>query len=126
VGTAATAYLLAGSLYLLATPEEFHHGNRSGSLLRADIYVNAPELWQHRLELPCPPCLAGRWNFGAFRRTLFATYAPFDAHSSSDGAAYQTITGAFVALGLAASLATPKQRVRRRSAAPSGATPRAG
>ena len=104
MGTAATAYLVAGSLYLLATPEEFHHGNRSGSLLRADIYVNAPELWQHRLELPCPPCLAGQWDFLAFRHTLFETYAPFDAHSSSDGAAYQTITGVFVALGLAAAI----------------------
>ncbi len=88
IGTAATAYLLAGSHICWRHRRNFHHGNPSGSLLRADICVNAPELWRNRLELLCPPFLAGRWNFGAFRRTLFATYAPLDAHSSSDGAAY--------------------------------------
>jgi hypothetical protein len=98
------AYVIAGSLYLLSTPEEYYHGNRSGSLLRGEIYVNAPELWQTRVELPCPPCLAENWDFLAFRGELFAAYAPHDAHSNSDGAAYQTLSGALVALGLSAGL----------------------
>ncbi len=98
---AGVVYLIVGSLYLLATPEEFHHGNRSGSLLRADIYVNAPELWGHAVELPCPPCLAEEWDFETFRDRLFDAYRPFDNHSVQDGAAYATLTGALAALGLA-------------------------
>ncbi len=106
LGVAAAAYLTAGSLYVLATPEEFYHGNRSGSLLADNIYVNAPELWRHPLPLPCPPCLPnGQWNFDAFRRDLFAWYKPFDSHSNSSGAAYQTLTGAAAAAGFAALIA---------------------
>lgn len=92
--------LTVGSLYILATPEEFHHGNRSGSLLSADIYVNAPELWGHNMPLPCPPCEGqDNWDFDAFRDSLFANYGPHDAHSGSDGAAYQTLSGIFIFLG---------------------------
>ncbi len=106
VGPAFAAWLVAGSLYLLATPEEFHHGARSGSLLTADIYVNAPELWGHNLELPCPPCRGEAWNFEAFRHGLFDNYRPFDVHSGSDGAAYQTLSGVAVALGFLALLSS--------------------
>ena len=95
---AGAAYLIVGSLYLLATPEEFHHGKRSGSLLRADIYVNGPELWGNAIELPCPPCLAEEWDFEAFRNRLFDAYLPFDNHSDQDGAAYATLTGALATL----------------------------
>tara|TARA_Y100000590_G_scaffold459810_1_gene617754 strand:- start:390 stop:2558 length:2169 start_codon:yes stop_codon:yes gene_type:complete len=92
--------LTVGSLYILATPEEFHHGNRSGSLLSADIYVNAPELWGHNMPVPCPPCEGqDKWDFDAFRDSLFANYGPHDAHSGSDGAAYQTLSGIFIFLG---------------------------
>ena len=57
-GVIMAGYFTVGSLYLLATPEEFHHGNRSGSLLRSDIYVHAESLWRHPIELPCPPCVS--------------------------------------------------------------------
>ena len=112
VGVAAATYLTAGSLYVLATPEEFHHGNRSGSLLADNIYVNAPELWQNPLPLPCPPCLPeGEWSFDAFRRDLFAWYEPFDNHSNSAGAAYQTLTGTAAAAGLVALLTAAPARL---------------
>lgn len=100
LGIAAAVYLTAGSLYILATPEEFHHGNRSGSLLSASIYVNAPELWRNPIDLPPVD-----WSFTDFRRALFAWYEPFDNHSVSAGAAYQTLTGVAAAAGLAALLA---------------------
>ncbi len=106
LGPALAVWLIAGSLYVLATPEEFHHGARSGSLLTADIYVNAPELWGHNLELPCPPCLGEAWNFEAFRHGLFDNYRPFDVHSGSDGAAYQTLSGVVVAIGFLALLSS--------------------
>ena len=105
LGVASAVYLAAGSLYLLATPEEFHHGHNSGSLLPDNIYVNAPELWRHPLEIPEPgPGLRD------FRRTLFAWYAPFDDRSNptgskSAGAAYQTLTAAVAAMGFGAVLA---------------------
>ncbi|MCY3895264.1 MAG: hypothetical protein OXG17_02210 [Chloroflexi bacterium] len=99
LGIAAAVYLGAGSLYILGTPEEFHHGNRSGSLLSASIYVNAPELWRNPIDLP-----PADWSFADFRRELFAWYEPFDSHSVSTGAAYQTLTGAAAAAGLAALL----------------------
>lgn len=105
LGIAAAVYLAAGSLYILATPEEFHHGNRSGSLLSASIYVNAPELWRNPIDLPPID-----WSFTDFRRALFAWYEPFDNHSVSDGAAYQTLTGAAAAAGLAALLAAAPAR----------------
>ncbi len=100
IGIAAAVYLAAGSLYILGTPEEFHHGNRSGSLLSASIYVNAPELWRNPIDLP-----PADWSFAEFRRELFAWYEPFDNHSVSTGAAYQTLTAAAAAAGLAALLA---------------------
>ena len=100
IGIAAAVYVAAGSLYILGTPEEFHHGNRSGSLLSASIYVNAPELWRNPIDLP-----PANWSFIEFRRELFAWYKPFDNHSVSTGAAYQTLTGAAAAAGLAALLA---------------------
>lgn len=104
-GVIMAGYFTVGSLYLLATPEEFHHGNRSGSLLRSDIYVHAESLWRHPIELPCPPCLGSDgWDFHAFRSELFDHYRPYDAHSSSDGAAYQTLSGLFAALGFVAVL----------------------
>ena len=116
VGIIMAGYLTVGSLYLLATPEEFHHGNRSGSLLRSDIYVHAKSLWSHPIELPCPPCVgAHEWDFHAFRSELFDHYRAYDAHSSSDGAAYQTLSGLFAVLGLAAVLAPALDRGFNRS-----------
>ena len=110
LGLASAIYFTVGSLYLLATPEEFHHGDRSGSLLRSDIYVNADTLWTHPITLPCPPCTeSGQWDFLAFRNELFDHYRAYDAHSSSDGAAYQTLTGLLAALGLTAALATTRR-----------------
>ena len=105
VGIAAAVYLVAGSLYVLATPEEFHHGNQSGSLLAASIYVNAPELWLNPFDLP-----QGDWDFADYRRDLFAWYAPFDNHSDTVGMAYQTLTGAVAAMGFAALLAASPNR----------------
>ncbi|MBM4435921.1 MAG: glycosyltransferase family 39 protein [Actinobacteria bacterium] len=124
LGVVAGTYLAAGSLYLLATPEEFHHGGGNGALLRADIYVNAPELWRDPYPLPCPPCAGPTWDFNDFRFQLFARFRPLDVHSGSDGAAYQTLTGALAALGFAASLgrgvtpAAPLSGRAVRSAAP--------
>ena len=100
IGISAAVYLAAGSLYILGTPEEFHHGNRSGSLLSASIYVSAPELWLNPIDLP-----PHDWSFTDFRRALFAWYKPFDNHSDSSGAAYQTLTGAAAAAGFAALMA---------------------
>lgn len=100
VGIAAAVYLGSGSLYILGTPEEFHHGNQSGSLLADSIYVNAPELWMNPFDLPDPG-----WEFSEYRDRLFAWYAPFDNHSDTVGMAYQTLTGAVAAMGFAALLA---------------------
>ena len=105
VGVASAVYLVAGSLYILGTPEEFHHGNQSGSLLAANIYVNAPELWMNPFDLP-----SGEWDFIDYRSRLFAWYEPFDNHSDTAGMAYQTLTGAVAALGFAALLAAAPQR----------------
>lgn len=108
VGITAATYLVAGSLYVLGTPEEFHHGNRSGSLLADRIYVNAPELWMNAYDLPGP-----EWDFFDYRARLFAWYAPFDNHSDTAGMAYQTLTGAVAAMGFAALLAAaPNRRPR--------------
>ncbi len=104
---AIAVYLAAGSLYVLATPEEFHHGNKSGSLLSSSIYVNAPELWQRPFELP--PRGPPSWDPLTVRGALFAWYAPFDAHGDSAGASYQTLTGAVTALGFAALLAAARR-----------------
>ncbi len=99
LGFAGAVYLVAGSLYILGTPEEFHHGNQSGSLLAANIYVNAPELWKHPFDLR-----SGDLEIVDFRSRLFAWYAPFDNHSDTAGMAYQTLTGAVAAMGFAALL----------------------
>lgn len=116
VGITAAVYLVAGSLYVLGTPEEFHHGNQSGSLLADSIYVNAPELWMNPFDLP------GRgWIFFEYRDRLFAWYAPFDSHSDTAGMAYQTLTGAVAAMGFAALLVAAPNR---RTYAFSGATKR--
>ncbi len=98
-GLALVVYLTAGSLYVLGTPEAYAH-DRGGSLLPADIYVNAPQLWAHPLDLP-----RGDLDYLSFRRELFAWYAPFDLHGDSAGAAYQTLTGALAAMGMALLLA---------------------
>ena len=96
----AAVYLAAGSLYILGTPEGFHHGRRSRSLLAAGIYLNAPELWLNPADLP-----PHGWSFADFRRALIAWYKPFDNHSDSSGATFQTLTGAAAAAGLAALVA---------------------
>ena len=102
---AAAIYLAAGSLYVLGTPEEYFHGHNSGSLLTSQIYVNAPELWRNPFELPCLTCPeSDEWSFATFRNSLFDAYRPFDNHSSSAGASYQTLTGAVAAFGLMVSL----------------------
>jgi len=98
-GLALAVYVAAGSLYVLGTPESYHH-DRGGTLLPADIYVTATDLWTHPLELPA----SGR-GFLDFRRELFDWYRPFDLHSDSTGAAYQTLTGALAAMGMALLLA---------------------
>jgi hypothetical protein len=103
-GLALAVYVIAGSLYVLGTPESYHHG-RGGSLLPADIYVTAADLWTHPLDLP----ESGRFDFLGFRRELFDWYGPFDLHSDSAGAAYQTLTGAFAAMGMAVLLAAGSQ-----------------
>ena len=105
VGIAAAVYLVGGSLYILGTPEEFHHGNQSGSLLADSIYVNAPELWMNPFDLP-----EGDWEFFEYRDELFAWYAPFDNHSNTAGMAYQTLTGAVAAMGFAALLVAASNR----------------
>ena len=105
VGITAAVYLVAGSLYILGTPEEFHHGNQSGSLLADNIYVNAPELWMNPFDLP-----SGEWDFIDYRSRLFAWYKPFDNHSDTAGMAYQTLTGAVAAMGFAALLAAAPNR----------------
>ncbi len=102
---AVAVYLGAGSLYLLGTPEEYFHGNNTGSLLTSQIYVNAPELWRTPFYLPCLVCPeSDDWNFIEFRSSLFQAYLPFDNHSDSAGTSYQTLTAAFAAAGLAVSL----------------------
>lgn len=105
VGVASAIYLAAGSLYVLGTPEEFHHGNQSGSLLTSSIYVNAPELWLNPFDLP-----SGEWEFLDYRDRLFAWYAPFDNHSDTSGMAYHVLTGAVAAMGFAALLAASPSR----------------
>ncbi|MCY4112990.1 MAG: hypothetical protein OXG33_03485 [Chloroflexi bacterium] len=103
-GLALAVYVAAGSLYVLGTPESYHHG-RGGSLLPADIYVTATDLWTHPLDLPP----SGGWDFLGFRRELFDWYRPFDLHSDSAGAAYQTLTGAVAAMGMVLLLAAGAQ-----------------
>lgn len=123
IGVLFAVYLVAGSLYVLATPEEFHHGNRSGSLFADNIYVNAPELWLNPFPLP-----EKGWDFFAYRDRLFAWYGPFDNHSDTSGMAYQALTGTVAAAGLAALLvAAPPpirpERVRRTASTTAGPRP---
>ena len=111
-GLVLAVYVIAGSLYMLGTPEAYWHDARGGTpeaylydlpgtLLPTDIYVNAPELWAHPLDLP----RGDDWDYVGFRRELFAWYAPFDLHGDSAGAAYQTLSGALAAMGMALLLA---------------------
>ncbi len=100
LAVATTVYLAAGSLYVLGKPEGFHHGQGVGSLLPSDVHVNAPELWLHPFPLP-----SGDGNFMGIRSSLVAWYKPFDIHGNTTGMAYQTLTGAFAALGFATLLA---------------------
>ncbi len=105
ISVAAAVYLGAGSLYLLGTPEEYFHGNNTGSLLTSQTYVNVPELWKTPFELPCLVCPeSDDWDFMEFRASLFEAYLPFDSHSDSAGTSYQTLTAALAAAGLAVSL----------------------
>ncbi len=100
--------LIGGELYLLSTPEEFYHGNTSGSLLRGgDIYVQALDLVRSPIELPCDVCepiLGG--GFGGFRQRLFDHYAFYDMHSNTVGISYQAISAVFVFVGAVAAAAT--------------------
>lgn len=113
--TAALA-LIFGELYLLATPEEFYHGNTAGSLLRGgDVYVQALDLVRYPIELPCDVCdpvLGG--GFRGFRQRLFDHYGAYDMHSNTVGISYQAISAVFVFLG-AAAVAAPRRLLNRRA-----------
>ena len=135
-GLVLAVYVIAGSLYMLGTPEAYWHDPRGGTpeaflvdlggtLLPTDIYVNAPDLWAHPIDLPH----GDGWDYASFRRELFDWYAPFDLHGDSAGAAYQTLTGALAAMGMALLVAadlrpkgsreTPGPRICRSDAAAS-------
>ncbi len=113
--------LIFGELYLLATPEEFYHGNTAGSLLRGgDIYVQALDLVRHPIELSCDVCepvLGG--GFTGFRQRLFDHYGTYDMHSNTVGISYQVISAVFVFVGAVAAAASP-QRLKRRANGLSG------
>ena len=104
LSVAVAVYLAAGSLYVLGTPEEYFHGHNSGSLLTNQVYVNAPELWQNPIDLPCLPCPETEWNFDDFRAGLFDWYRPFNSRSDSAGSSYQTLTAAVASFGFMVSL----------------------
>ena len=120
----AALALIVGELYLLATPEEFYHGNTAGSLLRGgDIYVQALDLVRYPIELPCDVCdpvLGG--GFRGFRQRLFDHYGVYDMHSNTVGISYQAISAVFVLLG-AVAVAAPRRLLSRRANLPLG-TPR--
>jgi len=105
--------LIAAELYILATPEEFYHGNQSGSLLRGgDIYVQAIDLFRHRIVLPCWSC-GDPPNYMLFRQTLFSNYQPFDMHSSTVGQSYQVLTAILVGTGAFATMVGNSDKPRR-------------
>jgi hypothetical protein len=93
--------LIIGELFVLATPEEWYHGNNSGSLLRGgDIYVEAIHLIRNPIIVPCSSCpsLADEVGFDGFRNDLFGHYDEFDMHGDTVGISYATITGLMSAI----------------------------
>ena len=113
--------LIFGELYLLATPEEFYHGNTAGSLLRGgDIYVQALDLVRYPIELPCDVCepvLGG--GFEGFRPRLFDHYGVYDMHSNTVGISYQAISAVLVFVGAVAA-AVSRRRLKRLATSLSG------
>ena len=105
--------LIAAELYVLATPEEFYHGNTSGSLLRGgDIYVQAIDLFRHRIALPCWPC-GDAPTYMLFRQALFSNYQPFDMHSNTVGISYQVLIAILAGTGASASIVGNSDKPRR-------------
>ena len=105
--------LIAAELYVLATPEEFYHGNQSGSLLRGgDIYVQAIDLFQHRIALPCWAC-GDAPPYMLFRQMLFSNYQPFDMHSNTVGISYQVLIAILAGTGAIASMVGGSDKPRR-------------
>ncbi len=104
--------LIAAELYVLATPEEFYHGNQSGSLLRGgDIYVQAIDLFQHRIALPCWAC-GDAPTYMLFRQMLFSNYQPFDMHSNTVGISYQVLIAILALTGTIASMVGDSDKPR--------------
>ena len=96
--------LIGGEIYVLATPEEMYHWNKSGSLLRGgDIYVEATELLQNPIELPCTGCpdAEKETSRAGFRDRLFDHYRRFDMHGDTVGISYAALTGVLSAAALA-------------------------
>ena len=104
------AVLIGGEIYVLATPEEWYHGNNSGSLLRGgDIYVQAVEMFQNPIALPCSPCATAEapGSFAGFRDRLFEHYGRFDMHSNTVGISYAALTAILSAVALAVVMVRP-------------------
>jgi hypothetical protein len=99
--------LIGGELYVLGTPEEWYHGQNSGSLLRGgDIYVQALDMFKNPIALPCDGCTAAAGGaFDGFRERLFAHYGRFDMHGQTVGMSYAVLTGVLSAVALGAALA---------------------
>jgi hypothetical protein len=93
--------LIIGELFVLATPEEWYHGNNSGSLLRGgDIYVEAIHLVRNPIIVPCSSCSApaSEVGFDGFRDHLFEHYDEFDMHGDTVGISYAALTGLMSAI----------------------------
>ena len=102
--------LIGGEIYVLATPEEMFHWNKSGSLLRGgDIYVEAVELFANPIAMPCDGCLAEEAGTGSagFRERLFDHYREFDMHGDTVGISYAALTGVLSAVALAVVMVRP-------------------
>ncbi len=100
--------LIGGEIYVLATPEEMYHWNKSGSLLRGgDIYVEAVELFQNPIALPCRDCADAE----SFREQLFDNYRPFDMHGDTVGISYSALTGVLSAVALGVALAAGRREL---------------
>ncbi len=113
--------LIGGEIYVLATPEEMYHWNKSGSLLRGgDIYVEAVELFENPIALPCDGCFAeeGDTGLAGFRERLFDHYRQFDMHGDTVGISYAALTGVLSAVALAAVTVSPGVASRRREGSP--------